>query len=1224
MPGPTEWEFTADVAKWVQQALDKDPSLPFSEAKCETRTVGSAQRSDLILLDKDRRAVLTGEVKLPWQPQGGTPFNEQVVTDARAKAKRARVGFFFTWNVNQFVLWEVFAPKTARTQRAYRIWQVTSVHREEHLGLSMTVQAIQTWLASFLAEFAEIIRGAVPLGVKRPDEQFTDALEAALHLPIALTVDELARRYKEPHQRRHIDAWMRDDLAITITDDAEGIQENLDRAARFACYSVVNKLVFYEALRKRFGAEMDPVSVPEHIDTGQELRIRLGFLFVRAILATHDYETVFDGVLDSFGNGVPFYSDHAVPYWREIIAQIHEFDFSKLDYEVIGSIFERLISPEERSKFGQFYTRVEVVDLINSFCIRRGDEKVMDPACGGGTFLVRAYARKREMALERLHAELLSDLFGVDISPFATHLTTINLATRDLIQEENYPQIARSNFFDVEATRPLCQLPMPRAGRLDAKGMGKAQQRNVWVPRLDAVVGNPPYIRQEEIPRSRKKRERGLEKGTKDYYLDLVKRESDADLSGRSDVHCYFWPHAASFLKDDGYLCLITSSQWLDVEYGFRLQEWILRNFEIVAIFESVDEPWFVGARVATAVTILRRQKDEAARMANVVRFVQLRKPIRDILAHDGTPIGAIKASDAFRDEVLALSQNATNGRYRARLVPQAHLWSDGIRLSAMMGREQGKYYGGKWGIYLRAPDLWFDLVDRYRLGLAPLGDFADVRFGVKTGRDCFFYPKDATRECLAAHSNPVEFEAHHGAARSLAASCNVKLVRCGEGLAETRPIESRFLEPEIHNIMRISTLAVAPGDCERMILLVGDRKRELKGTHVLDYIKWGEEQGYHVGSSCAGRATEEHNWYDLTHYERADIILPKIQQYRLMALLNPRRLHINSSLLGIYHVPKRLIKPLCAVLNSTPAILSRIVYARILGVEGNIQLDVYSAKLMLAPALGDPTPRHVLDRLTACLDTMLRREVLSFVPERRMRQMAYQAAGKQADLARLSDLCELDMPDRRELDDAVLEMMGESSPERRKELIGRLYAYLREFFEQVRQKEEKAIGNKKRAKRRGPAKPSEIAAEVLEEVKAKDPGLLQSYDPGFLDPSKPYDTYELPTIGDACNGQTLFAAHGVAFVKGRKTVAAVETKNAAQDALIVLLARNGLRGLVRVPHEEAECQRVYDRYSDLVGRREVRVRELIQLRTADEDVQGRIYDILMPLLDRGREGGER
>ena len=233
----------------------------------------------------------------------------------------------------------------------------------------------------------------------------------------------------------------------------------------------------------------------------------------------------------------------------------------------------------------------------------------MDPACGGGTFLVRAYARKHEQDPRRKHGELLSDLFGVDVDEFATHLTTINLATRDLIDAENYPQIVRSDFFDLKADiSPSCLC------RSTAKGLGKIQHREVEIPRLDAVIGNPPYVRQEQIRKA--KNGKNPERGTKEYYQDLVQREMGADLGGRSDIHCYFWPHAASFLKEDGYLCLLTSSQWLDVEYGFRLQEWILRNFEIVAVFESIDEPWFVGARVATTVTILRRQSDEAKRMA--------------------------------------------------------------------------------------------------------------------------------------------------------------------------------------------------------------------------------------------------------------------------------------------------------------------------------------------------------------------------------------------------------------------------------------------------------------------------------------------------------------------------------------------------------------------------------------------------------------------------------
>ena len=56
------------------------------------------------------------------------------------------------------------------------------------------------------------------------------------------------------------------------------------------------------------------------------------------------------------GNRVPFYSDAAVDAWRDLIADVHRFDFSKLDYDVIGTLFERLIDPAERHRYGQYYT----------------------------------------------------------------------------------------------------------------------------------------------------------------------------------------------------------------------------------------------------------------------------------------------------------------------------------------------------------------------------------------------------------------------------------------------------------------------------------------------------------------------------------------------------------------------------------------------------------------------------------------------------------------------------------------------------------------------------------------------------------------------------------------------------------------------------------------------------------------------------------------------------
>lgn len=1216
----TEWEFTGDVQKWITEILVKNSRLPFSEAKIEQRVSVSLKRRDLTLLDKDKKAVLTGEVKMPWATDGGSPYNNAVVQDARRKAQGAGVRFFFTWNVNEFVLWKTDSAEAPLKDRQFRSWPVAQVHKSHHLEVSSTIQAIKTWLADFLPEFAKIYYGEALLGTQLPDEKFLRMLEAALHQPICFTQDELEDRYKQPKLKRDLDQWMRA-KGWLIVDDPEGVRDNLERAAKYACYALVNKIVFHEALLKRYAGLMEKLSVDNNIKVGDDLSNRLEFYFLQAKEVTKDYETVFGEEHNRIGNRIPFYSDHAVPYWRDLINQIHDFDFSGIDYEVIGNIFERLLSPGERKKYGQFYTRVEVVDLINSFCIHRGDEKVMDPACGGGTFLVRAYARKRVQDPRRKHGELLSDLFGVDVDEFATHLTTINLATRDLIDAENYPQIVRQDFFDIDGNKPFMELPI--------KGLGKIQHRKVELPRLDAVIGNPPYVRQEQIRKA--KNGKTPERGTKEYYQELVKREMGADLGGRSDIHCYFWPHAASFLKEDGYLCLLTSSQWLDVEYGFRLQEWILRNFEIVAVFESLDEPWFVGARVATAATILRRQSDEKKRMLNTVRFVQLHRPIREILAHDVTAGGAFEAADDFRNEILALKANTVNERYRSRLLRQGDLWQDGVRLGAIMGRskyrgsddpevQNGDYYGGKWGIHLRAPDLWFELMDELGKKFSPLGDVADVWRGITSGNDSFFFPIDASDQCLAAHADPGEFKTAYGVPRKVVASGQVKLVRCGEGRGEIRPIEAKYLEPEIHSLMEIRGFTVAPEDCTRQILLVGEKPSEIKDKYVLSYIKWGEKQGVNAGSTCNARATVDRGWYDLTGHKRGAFFWSMSQQYKHAIPANDHNLICNHNLFDIS--PKEG-EPgtLGGMLNSSWVVLSKFQYGRPVGVEGNLKTEVVDVKMMLVP---DPNQGSAdsRERVARAFENLKQRPALYFLPERRLRHMAYSQAGKEALLDKLSDLCELEMEDRRELDDAVLEMLGVESAERRVELIDELYDYLREFFELTRQKEEKAIVNKNQARRRGQASPTDIAAQILAEIQENHPDLLSRYDPDFLDLTKPFDTFDLPSEGlpqPLKDTNPLLYDRGVVFMKGKKPIANLITKIPEQDPLLILLARSGLHGLVRLPHDPEDCQPLYHEYAAFLRRQEVTVRELIANRTLDEDMQEKIYEALMSLMLRGK-----
>lgn len=674
----TEWEFAADVASHINTLISAQPTaLPFTRAKVEKRSAGSLKRRDLTLLGSDGGVLLTGEIKMPWAEDGHSPFVEKVIRDARAKARRAGANWFFTWNVNELVLWRRGDQEGQEYEQEFKRYQVATISRPADFDDPYCERGLREGLANFLFDFARLILGTERLRLRPPDDYFIESLESFLERPIELTLSEIRRRYHDPKQRELIERWMRDEQGWTLGGDESDL---LSRAAKFSTYNVVNRLIFYEALRKRFPT-LPKLQIPPHLTRGEEVLDHLVTFFAKAVDASRDYETVFGDSRADLGSRIPFYAPEIAESWRKLVEHIDRFDFSRLDYDVIGRIFERLIAPEERHKYGQYYTRPEVVDLINSFCIRYGSDTVLDPACGGGTFLVRAYARKRNLAPQFDHGTLLTGLYGVDISHFATHLTTINLAARDLVNAQNYPRIVRADFFDLAPQGEFMRLPQAVA---HTRGLDLAETP-VILPEVDAVVANPPYLRQEDIRRAKGAADgNGPPPGTKNHYRALVQKEADFKPSGRSDLHVYFWGHATAFLKRNGYLGFLTSSQWLDVEYGFHLQDWILNNFCILAILESRVEPWFVGARVATAVTILRRETDAYRRDENIVRFVDLRAPLDAFLHGDGTSIGMIEAADRFRDSLLAIKNDYATPEFRARLVCQRDLRKQGIEVGGL------------------------------------------------------------------------------------------------------------------------------------------------------------------------------------------------------------------------------------------------------------------------------------------------------------------------------------------------------------------------------------------------------------------------------------------------------------------------------------------------------------------------------------------------------------
>lgn len=193
--------------------------------------------------------------------------------------------------------------------------------------------------------------------------------------------------------------------------------------------------------------------------------------------------------------------------------------------------------------------------------------------------------------------------------------------------------------------------------------------------------------------------------------------------------------------------------------------------------------------------------------------------------------------------------------------------------------------------------------------------------------------------------------------------------------------------------------------------------------------------------------------------------------------------------------------------------------------------------------------------------------------------------------------------------------MLGVTNKGERDGLIDGLYAYLSEFFNDVRQKEEKAIDNKNKSKRKGAISPAELAAQVLAEIKDNDSQILRSYR-DFLDTTRPFNTFDLPTSGTPEVHDDMFAPQGsVRFMKGRKQISMLPTKTREQAALVALIAAHGVRGLTRVPFGPQDCAMLRKRYEAFIEDRARRLRSMIADRTGDEDLQDRIFSALNDLI---------
>ncbi len=110
----------------------------------------------------------------------------------------------------------------------------------------------------------------------------------------------------------------------------------------------------------------------------------------------------------------------------EAILSVTQFDFLELSGDLLGVLYQRYFDRDTRKALGEFYTPPEVIEFILDECGYKGQrgDRLLDPACGSGSFLTAALRRylKNVTGDAKRALQDLTDGFGIvgfDINPFA-------------------------------------------------------------------------------------------------------------------------------------------------------------------------------------------------------------------------------------------------------------------------------------------------------------------------------------------------------------------------------------------------------------------------------------------------------------------------------------------------------------------------------------------------------------------------------------------------------------------------------------------------------------------------------------------------------------------------------------------------------------------------------------------------------------------------------------
>jgi hypothetical protein len=351
------------------------------------------------------------------------------------------------------------------------------------------------------------------------------------------------------------------------------------------------------------------------------------------------------------------------------------YEFSVLPADILGQVYEQFLGkvirltaghravvedkPEVKKAGGVYYTPTYIVDYIVEHTVGKllegktpkqaSELRILDPACGSGSFLIGAYQRlldwhrdwyvehgsdkhRKELyegrggAWHLTTAEkkriLLNNIYGVDIDAQAVETTKLSLLLKVLEDETSETIDAQLSFLHERALPDLranirCGNSLIGPDFCDDTQLGLAglddeerQRINVFdweaefphilgkaIPEerrgFDAVIGNPPYIRIQNL------------KEFAPREVEFYKRRYVSAGKGNYDIYVVFVERSLNLLNREGLLGFILPHKFMNAKYGEPLRGLLATGRHVVDVVHFGHQQIFRNASTYTCLMFL-------------------------------------------------------------------------------------------------------------------------------------------------------------------------------------------------------------------------------------------------------------------------------------------------------------------------------------------------------------------------------------------------------------------------------------------------------------------------------------------------------------------------------------------------------------------------------------------------------------------------------------------